>query len=35
LLVLRSAFAAPLREVVSYLPKADHVHRLLRFAEAA
>jgi O-antigen/teichoic acid export membrane protein len=35
LLVLRSAFAAPLHEVVSYLPKADHVHRLLRFAEAA
>ena len=35
LLVLRSAFATPLREVVSYLPKADHVHRLLRFAEAA
>lgn len=35
LLVLRSAFAAPLREVVNYLPKANHVHRLLGFAEAA
>jgi O-antigen/teichoic acid export membrane protein len=35
LVVLRTAFSAPLREVIGYLPKANHVHRLLGFAEAA